>query len=174
MKSKVNKKDCPPNKGFVIATVCLSVIVAVLLVCVILLIPKGSSDSGDGATSVGGDSAMLTLKTPYCEIKYPSEFNEHLEVKEFNENGIYTKQFLCTLTGGQYKLFAVHFGEGADGDFFGYLTTDSGKVSVYIECYESPDIESLGEEEKRTYYYMMNGLNDIARSISEAPGYLTH
>ena len=181
MKSKVNKKERPPNKGLVFAIVCLCAVVAVLLVCVILLLPKSSpSGASDGTSSVGNSSSisdvgsMITVKTQYCEMKYPSEFNEYLEVKEFNENGIYTKQFLCTLSSGQYKLFAVHFGEGATGDFFGYLTTDEGKISVYIECYERPETELIGEEEQMTYYYMMNGINDIARSISETPGYLTH
>ena len=181
MKSKVNKKERPPNKGLVFAIVCLCAVVAVLLVCVILLLPKSSpSGASDGTSSVGNSSSisdvgsMITVKTPYCEMKYPSEFNEYLEIKEFNENGIYTKQFLCTLSNGQHKLFAVHFGQGAAGDFFGYLTTDAGKVSVYIECYESPDMESLSEEEKRTYHFMMNGINEVAGSISETAGYLTH
>ena len=179
MKSKTNKKERPTNKGFVIATVCLGVAVAILLVCVIILLPKGSQNAGDGdvttgGTSVNGSSSTITVKTPYCDMKYPSEFNDYLEIKEFNENGIYTKQFLCRLSSIQYKLFAVHFGEGATGDFFGYLTTDEGKISVYIECYERPETELIGEEEQMTYYYMMNGINDIARSISETPGYLTH
>ena len=115
-----------------------------------------------------------TSKTPYCEMKYPSEFNEYLEIKEFSENGIYTKQFLCTLSNGQHRLFAVHFGAGAEGDFFGYLTHGNEKISVYIECYPGPEADTLSEEEWRTYYYMMDGINEIARSISQTSGYSTH
>ena len=179
------------NRNLKFAVVCLSALVVVLAVFVILLLPNGdytgpdsnvttqssnnATPSGNGGGNTIEDSvSTITVKTPYCEMKYPSEYSDQLEIKESNENGIYTKQFLCTLSNGQYKLFAVHFGENASGDFFGYLTNDSEKVSVYIECYEIPEVETLSQEERRTYYHMMDGINQVARSISETSGYATH
>ena len=179
------------NRNLIIAVVCLSIMVLVLSVCVILLLPNGDhvgsnnntttqSDNNTTPIANGGGNTVedsvptITIKTPYCEMKYPSEYNDLLEIKEFNENGIYTKQFLCTLSNGQHKLFAVHFGENASGDFFGYLINGDEKVSVYIECYEMPELETLPEEEQRTYHHMMDGINQVAKSISEASGYATH
>ena len=165
------------NRKLIFAVIFLGVIVVVLAVCVVLLLPNGRDavPSGDVEETTAEDSAAtIVVMTPYCDMVYPSEFNDYLEIREFSENGIYTKQFLCTLSNVQYKLFAVHFGEGADGDFFGYLTNGDEKVSVYIECYDSPETDLLSEEEKRIYYHMMDGVNEIARSISETSGYLTH
>ena len=171
------KGEYSKSKGFVIAISCLSIIVIALGVCVVFLLLNGNGavpGGGDGANGGKDDASMLTIQTPYCKIEYPSEFNEHLEVKEFSENGIFTKQFLCTLSSGEYKLFSVHFGEGAGGDFFGYLLNGTERVSVYIECYSSPEASALSEEEMRLYYYMMDSVNEVARSISETSGYASH
>ena len=171
---KNNQTAQKSNRNLIFAVMCLSIIVALLVVCVVLLLLKGN-DTTPGSNSEENTEkenvATITVNTPYCEMKYPAEFSENLEIKEFNENGIYTKQFWCTLSNSQYKLFAVHFGEGAGGDFFGYLTNGNEKISVYLECYNSSDPNTLSDEEQRTYYYMMDSINEIARSISENPGY---
>ena len=184
-------KENPQNKSLLLAVIILSALVAVLSSCVIFLLINGNGrlTNGDninlsdgaaetileaGNTDVGENTTTMTIKTPYCEMKYPSKYNEYIEIKEFNENGIYTKQFLCTLSSGQYFLFAVHFGEGAGGEFFGYLVNGEEKISVYIECYNNPGINTLSEEDSMLYYYMMDGINEIAKSISETTGYATH
>ena len=48
------------------------------------------------------------------------------------------------------------------------------KTSVYIECYNNPEKDTFSEEDSMLYYYMMDGVNEIARSISETAGYATH
>ena len=197
-KEHSERKNHLHNKGQLLPIIILSVLVVILAVCVILLLinsnntasggnnvgPGSSNDKPSngnteasietGNTDVGGSTTTMTIETPYCQMKYPAQYKDYLEIKEFNENGIYTKHFSCMLSSGQYSLFAVHFGEGASGDFFGYLIEGEDKISVYIECYTNTETAFLSEEENMIYYYMMDGINEIARSISETSGYATH
>ena len=171
MKVNDKKRAHPPNKRL-FAIVCAACVAALAVVVAVVLFLQNQPAGGEGGGTEG--DKLMKIATPYCEMKYPTDYEDFLEIKEFSENGIYTKQFLCTLSVGQRKLFAVHFGEGASGDFFGYLTAKEGRVSVYIECYTQEDLDALPEEDRRTYYYMMDGINEIAKSIAATAGYADH
>ena len=173
MKNKMYKKrGHPPNGKIILIMIGVGLVLVAIAIGVVFWLKGNPPETNEPPLNGDGvPAATNVIETPYCNLRYPSEYLDHLEVKEISENGVYGVQFLCTLSIGQQKLFAVHFGQGAPGDFFGYLIRESEKTSIYIECYELISSETLSEEENRMYYYMMDAVNEVVRSISEAEGF---
>lgn len=144
--------------------VVLSLVLIVLIIVAVCLGSKGNS--GDDQ-----DAHLNVIKTPYCSLKYPTQWGEQMAVEELKTNDATSYVFYAQIEGKRYDLFAVHFGNPAPGDLFGYLPNNGSEIPVYVDCYSIPDRSELSESELSLVLSMMEGVNAVTQSIESAPGY---
>jgi hypothetical protein len=153
----------------------LSCVVAALLVT--LLSTMGVAllfgDSGKSlGTQAGEDRVPLdTVKTPYCDLKYPEKWKDQMVIKESVADDILAYDFYALIEGKSYALYTVYFGNSGEGELFGTLSGSGKDILVYIDCHSITNSEELKEAELSLFYSMMEGVNEVARSISATPGY---
>ena len=106
------------------------------------------------------------IKTMYG-VFYVSEANaDKLVHQEIVQEGVAMERFSARLGQQEKELFRIYFGDGSQGDFFGYFRTDTGDVviSVAVCTYDSSDFTS--EEDFALYYTLMEELNVFLSQIS--------
>lgn len=154
------------RKNFILTAVVAALVGALISAGAILLLPKlfgGASESEEMPT--------VDINTPYCVMKYPSEWTGLLGLKEEAQDDFYSKTFCCNIAGGEYNLFTIFFGEPQKGDLFGYVKAGETKIPVYVQCYPLPEDSTLTPQEKEIFYAMMDGINQVTESIASAEGY---
>lgn len=117
------------------------------------------------------ENNFLEIETPYCVMQYPAYWEDALEIRETEDGGVLEDLFCCNMDGKQYQLFAVRFGEGAEGDIIGYLMHQEQKVPVSIEVFEFTGDSELAEENEMAVYAMQEGINDILQSVMANEAY---
>lgn len=111
-----------------------------------------------------GDAVVV--KTSYCEVKYPFAFADLIQVQAEGEK----LDFVLKLSGEEYPLFAICFGEG-EGIPLGTLAVD-GKaepVAVWAQI-GAPNEAALGDSVS-TYYAAQESFNDVLASLMENEGF---
>ena len=114
---------------------------------------------------------MLDIETDYCVLKYPSQWEKYLEVKDDTTDGVFTKTFLCNISNLNIKMFEIHFGKSEIGDLVGYITTGDEKTPVYVEYGEFSGDNSLSKDDETIIYAMFEGVNDVVQSIKKSNGF---
>ena len=148
------------------STIAFGILLAVLIGCLPLLVACTSA-SGNANGGEIGDDGSVSEKTPYCELKYPEKWQSQMSIKETKDGELVSKHFYALLGDGEYALYTVHFGRTKKGEFFGYI---SG-TPVYIECHSLTPENTLTEDEKLTYYLMMESINEVTQSIAADDNY---
>ena len=166
---KTDKKITKTNLVLIIIIVILALALAAFVIKELL--PSSSSSDADGSTGISAASPVAEIKTPYCTLKYPQRWEDSMSVKETEENGVLAEAFYAVISGEEYALYTVYFGDALVGDLYGYLPYEGANVAVHIECHKLTDSAGLSEEEAMQFYEMIEGVNEIALSISSAPGY---
>jgi hypothetical protein len=145
----------------------VGVLSAVVTMCVPLIFsckaPEGEASTENAETD---DSAVA--KTQYCDLKYPEKWQSQMVIKETTEGDIVSENFYALLGNSEYALYTVHFGKSTKGELFGHISD----VPVYIECHTLPKENTLTDDEKLTYYQMMESINEVTQSIAKANGYV--
>lgn len=80
----------------------------------------------------------IVIETPYGDLYYPGQWAEGLRTEILGEDFDTSAVFYGTVSGEEYRLFAVHFG-GAEGFPVGVLEIADG-VMLYVTL-EMADIE---------------------------------
>lgn len=157
-----------PNKK---TAVLIAVIIAAAILAAVLIIvlPMMRDDTSDGQSSetVPTESVL----TPYGELKYPSMWKDQMTYKGSSENGISSYVFYAVIGDGQYELYTVYFGQSDAGNLLGYIPSDGGDLPVYIECHNIVQSNDLTDSELRTFYSMMEGVNELAQSVTAMSGF---
>lgn len=136
------------------------------------------SGTGETETSNGSEAqsevpyTVITGEMKNFSFEYPEAYLKDVTITELNNGDVYTVLFTAKIGEGSYDLFAVSYGAGADGELFGYLPSDGGNISVYIECYSLPLENSLAETEVLRYYELMDTINYVTESISRTDGFM--
>ena len=163
---KTVKKSSYTKTTIVLLVIIAILSVALIAVALIAFWPK-SSDDFPAETTI----PTFTIETPYCVLQYPEQWKEQMTVKESAVDKCVAETFYAIIAGNQYELFTIYFGNSTAGELFGYLTNDGNKIPVYIECHKMPQEHSLTESELSLFYAMMEGVNEVAQSISFDDGY---
>lgn len=143
---------------------------ALIAFMVIAFLPKsGEENSGDPGKVT--DISTIEFQTPYCTLRYPEQWKDQVTVKKSAVDGGLTVTYCAVIAAKQYELFTVCFGESSKGELFGYLPGDGNIIPVYIECHKITEDAGLTEGEQALFYSMMEGVNEVSRSISSTAGY---
>lgn len=123
--------------------------------------------SPDPATQTEPPAEDVVIGTPYCELRYPSEWQKYLSLKIDETNG-YSVSFYCALDGREPEhLFTVHLG-GDQGVSVMELEADSGEtVELRLTISEFAPDGSWSDEEKSIVYAMQEEVNYLLGSLSE-------
>ena len=162
---KFSKKNVKTLRTLIIAVLA----VALIVVAVIAFSPKSPKDPAGGA---GTNVQTVTVKTPYCDLEYPEQWKDQMTVKESKVDGVLAESFYAVITGAEYELYTVYFGQSEKGDLFGFIPYEGNNTPVYIECHRMPEQSGLTDDEITQFYTMMEGVNETAQSISSAPGFV--
>ena len=168
--AKTNKKTSKTTVVLIIIIVILALALAAFAIQALLPSSSPSGSSGVSAENTSKDP-MVEIKTPYCTLEYPQRWKDSMSVKESEQNGVLAETFYAVISGKEYALYTVYFGDALSGDLYGYLPYEDTNVAVHIECHKLAESAGLSEEEAMQFYEMIEGVNEIALSISAAPGY---
>ncbi len=168
---KTVKKPTSPKTHIILLVIIAILSVALITVALIAFLP-GPEDDSSGDSSDGTTIPTFAIETPYCVLKYPEQWKDQMTVKESNADGILTETFCANISGTQYELFTVYFGNSTVGELFGYLPTEGGNIAVYIECHKLPEDHALAENDVSLFYSMIEGVNEVAQSIAATKGYV--
>ena len=155
--TKVSKK-----LGIIIAA--LSAVLLALIVLVVCLCTKEETTEEQNPAQVG-------ISTPYCQLKYPSQWEGHMAVEESTNTENTAYMFYAVIGEERYALYTIYFGTSAPGNLFGYLPSDGGAIPVYVDCHDVPDRNAMSESELAQLLSMMEGVNEVTQSIAATPGY---
>lgn len=145
----------------------LGALVAAVTICLPLLFACKAPE-GEGSTENAETNDSAVAKTQYCDLKYPEKWQSQMVIKETTEGDIVSENFYALLGNSEYALYTVHFGKSTKGELFGYVSD----VPVYVECHTLPKENTLTDDEKLTYYQMMESINEVTQSIAKANGYV--
>ena len=135
--------------------------------------PPGETKEPDGTEPSGeNDSSDVRDAVNNVTLKYPGEYAEDVIISEREQDGVHTTLFTAKLGESTFDLFAVSFGEGGEGELFGYISTGGDRVPVYIKCYTLPENNGLNEFQMVHFYEMMDAINTVTESISTAEGFM--
>lgn len=168
MSTNVKKTTSKTTRLLIVLLAIVSV--ALISVIVVLLIPNSDSNHPEVNDSTN-TIPTVTVETPYCNLKYPEKWKDQMTVSESTEEGIFKKTFYAVIDGLNYELYTVYFGGSEKGDFYGYIPYKGQNISVYIECHSLPEENSLQGDERILFYSMMEGVNEVAKSIAATEGY---
>lgn len=148
------------------------VLVVVLTACFFMLSKKDPNAEHYAPAIIYDESvAPLEFETPYCVMHYPSHWKDYIQVEEITEKDVLAEIFTCEISGNEYPLFTIYFGESAEGDRFGYITLEGEKIPVSVVCAPFSGDAKLTKEDETNLYAMMEGVNDVLQSIASAEGY---
>ena len=162
MRVKISKYATPTRRMLVFGA-----LIAVTTVCLTLLFACKAPEGEAGTESTETDNSAVA-KTQYCDLKYPEKWKSQMVIKETTEGDIVSENFYALLGDSEYALYTVHFGKSTKGELFGYVSD----VPVYVECHTLPKENTLTDDEKLTYYQMMESINEVTQSIAKANDYV--
>lgn len=109
---------------------------------------------------------MTEIETPYCTLKYPTEYYEYLKLVENDENGVFFQTYYCIFNGMETELFTVSFGDKDAEMCLGYLNNVGEQILVGISFNNLARDESWSDEEYFTVCAMQEAVNDVILSIT--------
>ena len=167
--AKTNKKTSKTTVVLIIIIVILALALAAFAIQALL--SSSSASDAEDSTGAAVENPTVGINTPYCTLEYPQRWKDSMSVKESEANGVLAETFYAVISGKEYALYTVYFGDTLVGDLYGYLPYEDTNVAVHIECHKLAESAGLSEEEAMQFYEMIEGVNEIALSISAAPGY---
>lgn len=133
-------------------------------------------DSEPVQPSIKGDELpekeMFEIETPYCKVKYPSEWGENVEYICSDENGVFSIEFISKIKNQDIKMFEIFFNGAERGQKIGYLLTNGEKILFSGEIGTFVPGEDWSDEEKDLYYSMVEGINYIIKSVESNENYV--
>ena len=122
-------------------------------------------DCGTDSIPEFNASESVEIRTPYCVLNYPKEWETNLKVEAI-EGEFYTLNFYCILDNEvQEMLFSFVFG-GDEGEQLGVLKNGENKyVPVYLVL-ETIDSEIHRQEDADIYYEMQEAVNVLIAQMS--------
>ncbi len=118
----------------------------------------------------GGDPAeesLMTLTTPYAELRYPAKWKEYL-LTVLNTDQRCKLSFLGRSAAGDQQLFDLFFGAG-DGYLLGYISCGGERVPLYVESYGF-EREGLSDDEFDRLCAMQEDVNVILEYLTKEYG----
>jgi hypothetical protein len=109
----------------------------------------------------------IAIGTPYCELRYPSRWEEYLSIQVDEEDG-YSVGFYCALEGREPEhLFTVHLGGSQGVNVMDLKAEDGSDVELRLTITEFAPDSSWSEQEKSTVFAMQEDLNYLLSALSE-------
>lgn len=149
--------------------IAIAVMAAVLIALVVIVVCLGTKEKP--VEDQAGNPSENVVATPYCQLKYPAQWGEQLTVETSVSDERASYAFCAQIEGKRYELYAVHFGSSAPGNLLGYLPHNGSVIPVYIDCYSIPNRSELSESELSQILAMMEGVNEVAQSITAVTGF---
>lgn len=111
---------------------------------------------------------MVTVKTTFCQIKYPLAFADLVQVNAVDHGEMATLDFYAMIAGQEHPLFTLYFG-GSEGILLGELeVSDEAEARmVYAELFQA-DTSAL-DNNVSTFYAAQECFNDVVSSLAENP-----
>ena len=139
------------------------------MLCLILalgLVGCGSKSSGEALRAPDGKKiSTVTIETVYGDLAFPKELKDHMRHEEVVEGNLAVELFYMVSSESEKELYRIYYGDANQGTLVGYLTTDSGDVSVSCAVNEYEDEAFKDEEERKLYYEMMGAFTVLVNSI---------
>ena len=171
------RKIVKPKKNTAILLAAAAILVIAVIVVVIAVVSSGtggnSEDQVTGTDTQDTVDAVPTEKiaTPYGELKYPSQWKDQMTYEEVSADGIVSYAFYALIGENRYELYTAHFGQTDRGNLLGFVPHEGTDIPVYIECHTMKETGDLTDNEMRLFYSMIEGVNELAQSISAMSGF---
>lgn len=147
-------KNSSKLNGKKLLFICLvATLIMVATIAVVIAVTQGGLTSG--STERPPHTEVLEegfdIETPYVTLSYPLKWKDKVSVKHI-DSPVYTVEFYLSANNAEDELhlFDIAFG-GNEGDSFGYLDTDSGRIDTRVISYEigdsvnASDLELIGD-----------------------------
>lgn len=163
----VKKKIIPSKKN--IFMICI-----LFILIVVALILKMQEKKQEDFVSSGEpiEVTMLEIKTLYGNLKYPSTFKDIFVYEETIDGDVVIEDFYSMVSDEKIKMFTVYFCKPEVGTLLGYIQKDGEKIPVSIQMSENVLNEDYAENQKKTYYQMVDGVNDVIASITSFDAFI--
>ena len=166
------------SKTTILLLAIIAVLVITLTVVLAMTVFSGSrSEHAEQTNQTIATVPQTVVETPYCDLKYPTQWQGQMIVQAVSHslsdegNTVMSYDFYALIAGEQYALYSIYFGDGGQGNLFGYLPYGEADIPVYVHCYSIEQGSDLTETDMALYYSMMEGINELTQSIEAAPGY---
>ena len=169
---KIKKSKSPKRMGKKQRNLILMIGCVVLLILIVIALKLGNKNDTSIAEKVVGSEdnaikagAMMEIDTPYGYLKYPQKFEKWIDIADTSDADELAITFYTSVTGDEVKMFTVCFGDEDKGEFIGYVTENDTKIPVTIEVFQEEIDDNISEDKMETYYDMVDGVNEILKSI---------
>ena len=116
-------------------------------------------------TEEADSSALMTIKTGEGNLYYPKKYEDSLQTKESDEDGILTVEFTAEIDEKSYHLFKVMICD-EEGDSVGTITDNEGGThNVFVDVNELKDISNLDDNVQDLLYSMQEGVNVLIENL---------
>ena len=117
-------------------------------------------------------AGMMTIETPYLNLRYPMEWESYLRCNQTSSAQLHTVSFECAIANQVIPLFDVYFGYTDMGEQMGYLQMEEQKVPVCVLFYEFVPDDTWREEDTFALYAMQEAANDLVACMMAEENYL--
>ena len=152
------------------------IIVALLLVICLLGIflvvgcgDKTNNNDVDDSdkTFMPVDEEVFEIETPYCNLKYPTKWEDAVTVEHLEEP--YIVEFRTSIDDEEIQLFDIVF-DGTGDSLLGTLTVDGEAVEVYVTNYND-DISGYSDNQQMRVNEMIMDINVIISALVDDYGF---
>ena len=146
----------------------LLITLIVILVFLNLLVGCSNNDNntnGEDAPFYSTDEDVFVIKTPYCDLQYPTKWKDKIVITNGERGECYVVSFFTSVDENTISLFDIIFG-GDEGSLLGTLEIDNKSINIYI-IEHALDLEQYTEEQQIEIGGMNNDVNVIISKLLE-------
>ncbi len=156
------------NKVFeIVISIVLAIVLVLQIITMVAVFGDGKLFEKKPEPEDEGNAFLaVNIDTPYCTMKYPSDWIDYLKIQEPEVDDGYVAIFVCEMNDKKAELFTVRFGEAEEENVVGTITKDDVPVKVALVTAEL-DRSIWTDEEFEIVSKMQKAKDEVVKSILE-------